>query len=380
MSFFFQQGFRPFFLGAGLWAALGMSLWVLVFRGNMTPDFVWSVTNWHIHEMLFGYVSAVVAGFLLTAVPNWTGIAAPKGARLGGLFALWAAGRLAIFFAGSLPAFFVAFVDISFLVALDVWLITVLLKSGNKRNLVVAGFIAILILANAAMHSGVWIQFGARGGLLAVIMLISLIGGRVIPAFTRNWLSQQGAPHVVPDFGTPDKLALATTAIALILFASGVTGGITAAAFLAASLAGFIRLGRWQGKRTAGEPLVWIMHLGYLWLPVGYLLLAVSEVSDFVSGTSALHALTTGAVGTITLAIMTRASLGHSGRPLRANTATLVIYMLVTCAALMRVASSAFPDPVLAYSLAGVAWIAAFATFAVVYGVLFLSIPAHQRA
>lgn len=380
MTNFFEQGFRPFFLGAGLWAALGMSLWTLIFRGSLEPGFMWSATTWHIHEMLFGYVSAVISGFLLTAVPNWTGIAAPKGARLAGIFVLWISGRLAVFFAGSLPPLFVAVVDISFLIVLEIWLVRTLVRSGNKRNLVVAGFIAILILANMAMHSGAWASFGARFGLLAVIMLISLIGGRVIPAFTRNWLTGEGARHVVPEFGTPDKLALATTAVALILFGFGLSGGVTAAAFLAASLAGFVRLVRWQGKRTTGEPLVWILHLAYLWLPVGYLLIALSQVSDLISATGALHALTTGAIGTMTLAVMTRASLGHSGRPLRANAATVSIYVLVTLAALLRVASDAMADPVLVYSLAGAAWTAAFVVFVAVYGALFLSPTAEQPA
>lgn len=369
---FFQKGFRPFFLGAGLWAALGMALWTLSFRGDMTLEFQWSPRDWHIHEMLFGYVSAVIAGFLLTAVPNWTGIAAPKGWRLAGLFGLWLAGRLALLLAVNLPPLLVAVIDVSFLVVLEIWLVSALLKSGNKRNLVVAGLIGLLILSNAVMHWNAGEAFGARGGLLAVIMLMSLIGGRVIPAFTRNWLAGQGSAAVVPEFGSIDKLALMTSGVALILFAAGVEGILTAAVFALASVAGAARLARWRGRAAGKEPLVWIMHLGYLWLPVGYALLAVSQVSSMVSVTTALHALTSGAVGTITLAIMTRASLGHSGRPLQANSATLYIYGLVTFAALLRVTSGAFADPTFFYSLAGLAWAAAFLTFTLVYGRMFV--------
>lgn len=368
---FFQKGFRPFFLGAGLWAALGMALWTLSFRGDMTLEFQWSPRDWHIHEMLFGYVSAVIAGFLLTAVPNWTGVAAPKGWRLAGLFGLWLAGRVALLLAANLPPLLVAVIDVSFLVVLEIWLVRTLLKSGNSRNLVVAGLIGLLILSNAVMHWNAGEAFGARAGLLAVIMLMSLIGGRVIPAFTRNWLAGQGSAAVVPEFGSIDKLALMTSGGALFLFAAGVEGILTAVLFALASIAGAARLARWQGRAAGKEPLVWIMHLGYLWLPVGYALLAISQVSSMVSVTTALHALTSGAVGTITLAIMTRASLGHSGRPLQANRATLYIYGLVTLAALLRVTSGAFADPTFFHSLAGLAWAAAFMTFTLVYGRMF---------
>lgn len=369
---FFEKGFRPFFLGAALWAACGMFLWTLMFRGALDLEFQWSARDWHIHEMLFGYVSAVIAGFLLTAVPNWTGLAAPKGVALAGLFGLWIAGRLAILFSNCLPPLLVAAIDISFLVVLEIWLIRVLVRSGNNRNLVVAGLIALFIISNAAIHSGAWKDIGVGGGLLATVMLISLIGGRVIPAFTRNWLAQQGAPNVIPNFGVPDGLALASSALAICLFAFGIEGGLTGAAFLLASLASLVRLKRWQGLATAKEPLVLIMHLAYLWLPVGYALLAISQVSSIVTVNSGLHALTSGAVGTVTLAIMTRASLGHSGKPLQADRATLAVYFLVTLAAGLRVASDVFPDPVLAKSLAGLAWSAAFLTFALAYGRLFL--------
>lgn len=328
MNTFFSQGFRPFFLGAGIWAALGMYLWTLIFRGDVTASFAWDVKDWHVHEMLFGYVSAVIAGFLLTAVPNWTGIAAPKGWRLAALFGLWVLGRLAMFFSASLPPVLVAVIDVSFLVVLEIWLVRVLLKSGNKRNLVVAGLIGLFIVSNTVMHTRAVEELAEGGGLLAVVMLISLIGGRVIPAFTRNWLMMQGIGAKVPEFGLADKLALATTALALILFALEVEGIILAVAFVLAACAGLWRLSRWQGRHALGEPLVWIMHLAYLWLPVGFALLALSAATDLISAYTALHAVTTGAVGTITLAIMTRASLGHMGRALEASRGTLAIYVL----------------------------------------------------
>jgi uncharacterized protein involved in response to NO len=372
MTTFFSQGFRPFFLGAAVWAVLGMVLWTLIYRGDVTAEFAWEVRDWHAHEMLFGYVSAVIAGFLLTAVPNWTGIAAPKGGRLVALFGLWVLGRLVMFFSASLPPLFVGLIDVSFLVVLDIWLIKVLLESGNKRNLVVAGIIGLFIVSNVAMHLRSFEEIGEGGGLLAVIMLISLIGGRVVPAFTRNWLASQGSRAVVAEFGTPDKVALATTALALILFAMGVEGAALAVVFAAASLATLWRLSRWQGRATFGEPLVWIMHLAYLWVPIGFALMALSQVTDFIAPYTALHGLTTGAVGTMTLAIMTRASLGHMGRPLAASRATVVIYILITSAAIFRVGADAFGDPVLAYSIAGFAWAAAFMIFAIVYGAMFV--------
>jgi len=348
-----SAGFRPFFLLASAWAAIAVPVWLAayahgyVLRGTLPAMF------WHAHEMVFGFGMAAVAGFLLTAIPNWTGRLPVRGRPLALLAMLWLAGRIAMLVPGA------ALLDLAFSAALIVVVARELLAGRNWRNLPMLGALALLFAGNLLFHLGIYA--GLRLGIATLCMLIALVGGRIVPSFTRNWLAKQGprARLPAPESGY-DRGALLLTLVAL---ATWVIAPQDSSWFLiAAGAALAVRLARWRGYAALREPLLFILHLGYAWLALGLVLLGLEM-------RSALHALTVGAVGTMTLAVMTRASLGHTGRALVADPATVTIYALVTLAVLLRLASPfTGAQAVLIASLSGIAWSAAFATFALHYG------------
>jgi len=294
---------------------------------------------------------AAVAGFLLTAIPNWTGRLPVRGAPLAVLALLWLAGRVAML----IPE--VALLDLAFPAALIVVVARELIAGRNWRNLPMLIALALLFAGNLLFHLGLYA--GLRLGIATLCMLIALVGGRIVPSFTRNWLAKQGPGTRLPaPEGWLDRAALL---IALAALGSWVVADLTWPLALAGAGLG-MRLSRWRGLATVREPLLFVLHVGYAWLALGMILLGLEAPA-------ALHALTVGAVGTMTLAVMTRATLGHTGRALVADRATVAIYALVTLAVLLRLASPfAGARAVLVVSLSGVAWSAAFATFALHYG------------
>ena len=365
-------GFRPFFLLAATWAALAVPVWVASFTlGDGTIGGT-DGRLWHTREMLFGYGAGVIAGFLLTAVPNWTGRLPVSGWPLAGLVGLWLAGRVA----GFLPAaagLFAIVADVAFLVVFAALVWREILAAKNRRNLPVAAMVSVLACANIAFHaSAEWSGAGPhaeRTAVAVITALIALIGGRIIPSFTQNWVLPRGLARPTP-FGLFDKAALVVTVAALALWAVAPHASATGFALLAAGLLGLVRLARWGGWRTWPESMVWILHLGFLWLPVGFLLLGASALAPAaVPFTAGVHALTAGGIGVMTLAVMTRASRGHTGRPRAADLATTAIYVLAVLAAAVRVAAPFLPD--LTPALLGISaalWVLAFGGFAAVYG------------
>lgn len=362
----FSYGFRPFFLFGAAWAAAAVPLWVWSLleggRGGLTLE-------WHIHEMLFGFLAAIVAGFLTTAVPNWTGRMPVIGAPLAALAALWAAGRLAMLAPG-LPGP-AAVIDSAFLVVFAGVIWREVLAGRNWRNLPVCGLVSLLALANIASHIGkapVDAELGEHLAVGAAMVLISLIGGRIVPSFTVNWMRSQG--HRVPPvaFGPVDRAGLALTAVAAAAWVVVPETAPTGALLTAAGVATLLRLARWRGWRTLAEPIVWILHLGYAWLGAGLLLLGVSTFTPIVPHTAGVHAVTAGAIGVMTLAVMTRASRGHTGRPLRADRATLGIYLAINAAALVRIVApfAGEAQPAL-LAVSAALWVCAFGGFAVTY-------------
>jgi len=326
---------------------------------------------WHGHEMVFGFGLAAVAGFLLTAIPNWTGRLPVRGMALAGLVSLWLAGRIAMLVPGA------ALLDLAFPAALIAVVARELIAGRNWRNLPMLGALALLFSGNAMVHLhaldiAYLAQDGIRLGIATLCMLIALVGGRIVPSFTRNWLAKARLAPPAPE-GALDRIALLVTLLALAAWVG--RAPFSSWLLVAAGLALAARLSRWRGLSTVREPLLFILHVGYGWLALGLILLGLDPGSS-----AALHALTVGAIGTMTLAVMTRASLGHTGRALVADRATLAIYLLVTLAALLRVASPfAGAQGVLVTSLAGVAWSAAFATFAVHYGTFLIGVrPSHD--
>lgn len=369
-----RGGFRPFFLGGALWAVTVLLLWIGALAGALSLPTAFEPLAWHRHEMLFGYLGAVIAGFLLTAIPNWTGRLPVTGGRLAALAGLWLAARLALLFSASVDSAFAMMLDVGFLFLLATVAAREVIAAKN-RNLPIVIAVALLGCASALDHLEArgWAVpegLGWRAGLAIVLMLVALIGGRIIPSFTRNWLVKQGHQSSLP--GQPDrfdKLALACLAAALAGWAATPNHWGVASLLLAAALLHAVRLVRWTGHRTIADPLVLILHISYAWLPLGLALLGLSIVDPALPRTMALHALTAGAMASMTLAVMTRATLGHTGRALRADLPTVAIYALVTLGAAVRVAAPLLPiDYLLAVEAAGLLWGGAFGLFVLAYG------------
>lgn len=369
-----KEGFRPFFLGAALWAMIALLLWLLLLQGRIELPTAMPALAWHIHEMLYGFVGAALAGFLLTAIPNWTGRMPLQGGPLALLAASWLAGRLACAMSAWSGPAAAAAIDLTFPALLLAVVLREIAAGRNWRNLPMAGALLLFLAGNAVMHAeatGLLPDEGVgwRLGLAVMLVMISLVGGRIIPSFTRNWLAKRGSTALPAGFGLLDKLALAATALAGLAWAALPESGVTATVVLAAAGLQAARLTRWRGLSTLAEPLLWILHLAYAWLPLGLALLALSIWSPLVPPSLAIHALTAGAIGSIILAVMTRATLGHTGHPLTAGAGTTAIYLAATLAALARLAAAALPDQMLPLlALSGLAWLAAFGGFVLLYG------------
>jgi uncharacterized protein involved in response to NO len=380
----FSYGFRPFFLGAAIWAIVAVALWIGALQGHLDLAPSYGALLWHGHEMLFGYGSAVVAGFLLTAVPNWTGRLPVAGRRLMVLFSVWCLGRVALLLTGVIGPLVPVVIDSFFLPCLLVVIGREIVVGQNWRNLAPLVLIGLFAAANIAFHAEVLTSgapdFGLRTGAAALIALIVMIGGRILPSFTHSWLSRAGSRVLPVPFGLFDKLALLVTGFALVAWIAFPTHTITALLFLIAAAVLCLRLWRWKGAYTWPEPLVLILHVGYAFVPLGFLLGAISIFQPgALMGTAALHAWTIGAVGTMTLAVMTRATRGHTGHDLSASKLTVVIYAAIVAAALLRIGVGFFPDfYMVLIEIAGGAWIAAFILFLVEYSPMLLS-PRIER-
>jgi uncharacterized protein involved in response to NO len=375
----FSAAFRPFFLGAALWSAAAVPAWLLSFSGRAALPGALAPFIWHGHEMVFGFGFAAVAGFLLTAIPNWTGRLPLRGARLAALAGLWLAGRIALLLSAQLGPYAAAAIDLAFPAALIAVVARELIAGRNWRNLPMLAALALLLCGSLLVHlqaiGGAYTALlGNRMGIATLLMLIALIGGRIVPSFTRNWLAQRRPGGALPAPAGPlDIAALAVTFAALVAWVASPGGSVTPWLAFAASLALGLRLARWRGLATLGEPLLFVLHAGYGWLVFGFALLGLSGVVPLVPHSAAVHALTVGAIGTMTLAVMTRAALGHSGQPLVAGRATVLAYILVSVAALLRLAAPLAGEAFLALTLAaGTAWSAAFLLFVVSYRGLLL--------
>lgn len=363
----FALGFRPFFLAAGLYAVLMMALWLLVLRGSLHFGGL-SPFVWHGHEMLFGFAVAVIAGFLLTAAQNWTGIRTPSGPPLAALFVLWLAGRLSFLVPG-LPAGLVALIDLSFLPATALMLALPILKARQLHNYPFPIMLLALTAANALVHLEALGQtntasLGLHLATYVVVTMMTLMGGRVIPSFTDNKLGSRARRRKTIEILVPVATVAALLA-ALIAPRSGVT------ALIAAIAAGvhFTRLAGWYTSKLWSVPLLWILHLGYAWIALGFALLALSAAGIEAAAGSALHAFTAGAIGTLTLGMMARVSLGHTGRMLEPAPLMTLAFVAVNLAALIRVVLPLlFPAAhAPGMATAGLVWMVAFGLFAAFY-------------
>jgi uncharacterized protein involved in response to NO len=366
----FALGFRPFFLLAGVFAVVLIAVWVPIFSGGHSLTTYYGQIGWHSHEMIFGYASAVIAGFLLTAVRNWTDRATPVGWALAGMTTLWLAGRILPFFPETLPGWLISFIDLAFLPVFAVSIGVPLIRSGQKGNLiflpVLAGFFAADLLVHFELL-GFLSGMARKGSFLAlhlVILLIVIVGGRVIPFFTERALQNVA----VKRWPVIELLAPASVVGFLLveLFpTSPVIAGLFAA--LAAAVNG-IRLGSWYTPRLWTVPLLWVLHLGYGWVVVGFCLKAAAAFG-IVPFQFTIHAFTVGSIGVLTIGMMARVSLGHTGRALRTNLSMAVAFGLVNIAALVRgvlpiLLPQRLSDLVV---ISGMLWIIAFVVFLIVY-------------
>lgn len=362
-----SYGFRPLFLLAGIFATAAMVIWIGALSGYWEIGGKAGPIDWHAHEMLFGYASAALCGFVLTAVPNWTGRLPVSGLPLLGLVALWLAGRVAMAAPGLLGEGPSALIDCLFLWALAFVVAREVIVGRNWKNLRVAIGIAFLAALNATFHIVVldgrdelWV---IRLALSLYVLLISHIGGRIVPSFTRNYLAKTGASRFPRQMGRLDHLALLATLVACVLWSFVPYGLLTAAiATLAAVLQG-VRLAGWRGWTTAAEPLLLVLHVGYAFIPIGLLAIAAAAMG-LLAEPSALHLLTVGGIGMMTLAVMTRASRGHTGRPLTASHTTTVSYLLLLAVAVLRPLAEFLPayyHEILDFS--GLAWVLAYGLF-----------------
>lgn len=375
---FWGRGFRPFFLVGSLYGAAAVTLWTAMWRGWMPPPAWLAPQWWHGHEMLFGFVAAAIAGFLTTAAPVWTGRPAPTGRPLAALVGLWALGRVAMLAAGVLPAWLVAAADGAFLPVLACVLAGLVWRTGQYRNYGVIVLVAVLALANLAVHAqALGITTGSaplalRFTIDVVIVLVVVIGGRITPAFTANAFLRSGIAAPIRSWRWLDRAAVAATvlvAVADLLAPRSVGSGVAAAV---AAVAVAARVAGWQTLRTWRDPLVWSLHAGMLWVPLGFALVAASDLGAAIPATAGLHALTGGAMGAMIIAVVTRVSLGHTGRPLVLPNGSSLSYGLVHAGALARVAAALAPSaPVLLWAGA-VLWAGAFVLFAVLHGPILL--------
>jgi uncharacterized protein involved in response to NO len=383
---FFRGGFRPFFIGGAAWAVVALTLWLLVLAGALTLPTAFEPLAWHRHEMLFGFVGAVVSGFLLTAIPNWTGRLPIAGPPLVALFGLWMAARLAVLFSGVLGFAAAAILDVGFYLLLA-GLAAREVLAANNRNLPVVGMVLVFGIANAVDYLAATGSFadpaiGARAGIELVIVMISLIGGRIIPSFTRNWLVKQGVKRSLPcQPNRFDLIVILSTGVTMLAWTVSPLTDLNGAALVVVAALQAARLARWQGLRASRDPLVLILHVGYAWVPAGVALLGASILTDVIPASAAIHALTAGAMATMILAVMTRATLGHTGRELEASAGTILLYGLVTAGALLRVTSPlGLVDYRIGMELSGLLWGSAFLVFLIVYGpILFAPRVGEQR-
>jgi uncharacterized protein involved in response to NO len=370
----FALGFRPFFLTAGLAAVTLMALWLFAWHGGLTPERYYGRVGWHIHEMLWGYTVAVIAGFLLTAVRNWTGRPTATGWSLAGLVALWLGGRLLPWVPGLAP-WLLAMVDMAFLPVLALSLVRPLWAVPNRPN---RGFVLLLLamaVANGMVHAEAlgWISGLARRSdllmLTLVLLTLAIVAGRVLPFFTEKALPGSRPRHWV----FIERAGLVLFLVLPLAVVTDAPSALTGVLWLALALVQAIRWGGWYERRIWTRPILWVLFSGYAWMVLGLLLSGLASFGGFPTS-GAIHALTVGAVGVFTLGMMARVALGHTGRPMRSATAVNLAFGILNLAAAVRVFGPfAAPTWYLSWILlSGLLWLASFSIFLAIYAPVLL--------
>lgn len=365
-----SYGFRPFFLGAAVWAVLTMALWIAALIHGLPLGGDFGAPLWHAHEMVFGFAPAVLAGFLLTAIPNWTGSLPVSGRALMLLFAVWVCGRLAMAGAALIGIWPAVLADAAFLPVLLAIAAREIIAGRKWNDLKVLAGVTAVMAGNLGFHAAVlrggdpalWLRAAVAG----FVLLVLIIGGRVIPSFTRNWLHQRGVTVFPVAYNRFDLGVIGLSAMALACWAAAPLAPLTLLAALIAAGLNLARLARWQGWATRAEPLLFVLHLAYAFVPLGFLTILAAGL-DLVQPVSALHVLTVGAIGTMMLAMMTRVTRGHTGRALSASRLTVLSYACVIAAALARPLADLL-QAIWLMEAAGLFWMLAFGLFTLEHG------------
>jgi len=368
----FALGFRPFFLLAAIFAATAVPLWLSIYQGVLDPVSYLPPTIWHAHEMIFGFAIAVIAGFLLTAASNWTGLRTARGLGLAALAGLWIAGRVAMFASAVVPSWLVIGLDAAFLPILAVTLAIPILAAGNRRNVIFPVVLLVLGALNLSIHFGALGLFdwdpsrGLRVAIDLILLMIGVLGGRVIPSFTKNALPQT---RVSPR---PKASVLALSSLAALAISDAASGNptVTGAVALIAGIINALRMHGWGSLATLRQPVLWILHVGYGWMAAGLVLRGTAELFGIMPADAGIHALTLGAIGSMIIGMMSRVALGHTGRSINPAPLTVAAYWLVNAAALLRVSFAAVADDGLRMVTlvgSGVLWSLAFLAFTIIY-------------
>jgi uncharacterized protein involved in response to NO len=370
-----NYAFRPFFLINGVFAIASMIVWIAALHGfSLLTGLPADMTLWHAHEMIVGFAGAAMAGFMLTAVATWTGRPPVQGALLGWLVLAWLAGRQAMALGGVLPVTLVAVVDLCFPFLLCGIASREVIGARNLRNVPIAVITGLFALLNLFYHLGATqVLAGADRVALyllihLVLVLITIIGGRIIPNFTMNWLKAQGRTKLPVSGGPIDPVAIVLSVAVGIAASIPLTGEVVGSLAFMAAVAHAVRLARWRGLATTGEPMLFVLHIAYLWLPIGYTLMGLAAFNIVFTPTAALHALTMGGVAGMVLAVTTRVALAHTGRALHAARLTVIAYGVFMLSVVVRTLSPLSGAGYLGMiDLAATGWIVAFGLFCWVY-------------
>jgi uncharacterized protein involved in response to NO len=371
---FMSYAFRPFFLLNGFFAIVVVSVWLMALHGAGPASVPATMLYWHGHEMLVGFGMAAVAGFVLTAVATWTERPPLQGKLLGVLVFSWLLGRLIMMAATRLPYWLVASVDMIFPFLLAVLLGREVVAGSSRRNYPIVGITLVLAVLNLLYHLGAMRLLPGMDRLALyflihlVLLMITVIAGRIIPDFTANWLRARGHERLPENHSLIDGITVAATIATGVSVSLTPFGPVTGVLAMVAALSHAVRLARWRGLATTSEPLLFVLHVAYLWLPVGYALTALAAFGVVFPATAALHALTMGAIGSMILAMTSRVALAHTGRSLHAPRLIVISYAILSAAVVVRVLSVLNSGLYIEMiDLSALGWIVTFAIFTWVY-------------
>ncbi len=376
-----RLGFRPFFLSGAIFSVVAIVLWLLMYKGTVNFSPLGGGYWWHIHEMIFGFGCAIIAGFLLTAVQNWTGVRGAQGSVLLVLFILWLAGRIVVLFPDLLGAELTTIIDLSFLPAVAFVLGKPIIAIKQYRNLFFVPLLLLFTIANSEMHLAIYnsdtftITYAAYAGVMLVTFLMSVMAGRVVPMFTANGTQ---TPKATP-LPWLDKVTNGCLAIAMLYLLLEPVVGFSEIFFgillIVAGIFQTMRWLRWRPWITLGVPLLWSIHASIKFIAYGLIVLGVSYLVAEIPSNHIWHLLTVGGMGGLILAMISRVSLGHTGRPLSPPKAMALAYIFITLAALIRALGPwVLPEKTMIFiDISGAFWLLAFGIFAVTYAPMLMS-------